>query len=348
MLRHPAEPNLPFTGGFRAVRARDESLLPWMERTLERARVYGPAHLLLARAFRGVSPSQARLEYRTAFEQAPELVVSEASGLNEALLLVHRYEDAKGIIPHGEQWTGYLDLLIGMLGARLPATAARLEEDLELVDPRLNQAVWRRARQALADLRAGDAAPWCSGDARKACGSLALEESLQAERADPTLCEGFLLRAQVLVEVGDARRGAQELDTASERVVDRPRCLKELAQLATSAKVDDVVTHALDQLTHLGCAAPPECVGNLRFVASVERARGNPRRALAVLQQAHEQAPEDDAMLVEIAQLASTVQLHGEAVEAYTQLARRHPAEAQWRNAAAQERAAAVQRDAHP
>ena len=56
-----AEPFLPFTGALRAVRAGDTSPLPWIERTLDRAIVYGPAHLLLARWLTTRSQSQARL-----------------------------------------------------------------------------------------------------------------------------------------------------------------------------------------------------------------------------------------------------------------------------------------------
>ncbi len=68
MLRHPAEPYLPFAVALRAAHEKDDDPIPWIGATFERARVYGPAHFLLARVVAPRSPSQARLEYRTAME----------------------------------------------------------------------------------------------------------------------------------------------------------------------------------------------------------------------------------------------------------------------------------------
>ncbi|MGH7280761.1 MAG: O-antigen ligase family protein, partial [Polyangiaceae bacterium] len=45
MLRHPAEPYLPFMGAVRASRTHDESVIGWAEKVLERAPVYGPVHI---------------------------------------------------------------------------------------------------------------------------------------------------------------------------------------------------------------------------------------------------------------------------------------------------------------
>ncbi len=80
MLRHPSEPYLPFMAAVRAVHERDDDPIPWLGATLERARVYGPAHLVLARVVAARSPSQARLEYRLAMEQAPNLVGTVMAG----------------------------------------------------------------------------------------------------------------------------------------------------------------------------------------------------------------------------------------------------------------------------
>ena len=120
MLRHPAEPYLPFMGAIRSVRAGDASLMPWIERTLDRALVYGPAHLLLARWLAPRSPSQARLEYRLTMEQDGALWSYVMPAVDA---LVHSYDDATEMFPA----TG-----IGSVGsavaARLPATARRLDD----------------------------------------------------------------------------------------------------------------------------------------------------------------------------------------------------------------------------
>ncbi|MEI7892856.1 MAG: O-antigen ligase family protein, partial [Myxococcales bacterium] len=76
MLRHPSEPFLPYAGALRAARLREESVLPWVARTLELAPAYGRAHLLLGDELASHAPSQARLEYRLAMEQEPSLTAS--------------------------------------------------------------------------------------------------------------------------------------------------------------------------------------------------------------------------------------------------------------------------------
>src|SRR5690606_18081106 len=79
MLRHPAEAYFPFVGAVRATVVRDESVLPWASRALERSPVYGRVHLLLARSLYSRSPAQARLEYRLACQQDGQLCnVAEA------------------------------------------------------------------------------------------------------------------------------------------------------------------------------------------------------------------------------------------------------------------------------
>ncbi|MGD0678871.1 MAG: O-antigen ligase family protein, partial [Polyangiaceae bacterium] len=98
MLRHPAEPYIPFVAAWRAAAVHDESPIPWLEATFERAHVYGPAHLLLASLLVARSPSQARFEYRLAVEQAPEwwwLVATDAARL------VGSYDDALELVPRG-------------------------------------------------------------------------------------------------------------------------------------------------------------------------------------------------------------------------------------------------------
>ena len=103
MGRHPAEPYIPFAVALRAVQRRDMNPMPWLAATLERARVHGPAHFLIAQVIASRSPSQARLEYRVAIEQAGELFGASASA---ALGLVKSYDDALEVVPassHGAQ-----------------------------------------------------------------------------------------------------------------------------------------------------------------------------------------------------------------------------------------------------
>ena len=333
MSRHPAEPYLPFTGAVRALRAKDESVVGWVERTLERAPVYGPAHLVLARALSSRSPAQSRLEYRLALEQAPELTGTVAA---EVLRHVGGYDDATEVAVHGRWRAQSLEQLVEGLRFRLPGTAARLDLDVGGLEPDSPDLARRRSQDSLVDLSEREAAPWCWDD-RGRCIELALAAAEHLETLTPTRCDGFALHARVLLEAGDAAGAVKGLRAAAGRVTDRTTCLEELAAVAWKAKADAVLTETLDQIAHAGCSDVKDCTRNLLWVASYEEMRGNPHRALTVLQKAHERDMADDPLLVRIAELATSVSLHAEALRAYEELARHHPDDARYKTAAARE-----------
>jgi tetratricopeptide (TPR) repeat protein len=339
MFDHPADPLLPFMGGLRAERMREGSVLPWVGRTLARARVYGPAHLLLARALRSTSPAQARFEYRMALEQGPDL---DRTILQEILPLVHGYDDARELAVTGSRRAVWLELLLDQVRQRLPATAARLDADLLQLQPDSLESLRRHAQDSLADLRGGEAASWCSGSARGPCVDEALAQTTKLVQLVPMQCASLSLRAQALIETGSAARGVDEFLRGAEQATDRAPCLKEVVGVASHLKMDDTVTRALDEISHSGCVDSVECTANQRFVAGYEEARGNPRRALAILQRARNGVPEDESLLIDIGRLASRLEMHAEALGAYEELARRHPGSAQWQAAISSEREALV------
>jgi hypothetical protein len=335
MLRHPAEPYLPFTGGLRALRARDESVVGWVERTLERAAIYGPAHLVLARALSARSPAQSRLEYRLALEQAPEL----GTVASEVLRHVGGYEDATEVVVHGRARAQWLEVLEEGLETKLPASAARLDLDLAEVQPNSPALARRRALAALDDLDEREAAPWCWED-RQGCVGSALTLAIEVQKLSPSRCDGFALHARAQVEGGDAAGAVKELRAAVAKVSDRTTCLEALAQIASTAKSDDVATETLDQITHAGCLDTKDCVMNLLWVAGFEQSRGNPHHALAILQRAHERDASDDEILRRIAGLATSVSLHVDALHAYEELARHHPEDPSYSAGVAKEKEA--------
>jgi hypothetical protein len=336
MLRHPAEPYIPFTGALRALRARDESVVGWVERTLERAPVYGPAHLILARAFSARSPAQSRLEYRLALEQAPEMSGYIA---DEVLRHVGGYDDASEVAVQGRWRAQWLERLVQGLATRLPATAVRLDLDIAQLEADSPELARRRAQASLDDLAQREAAPWCWED-RPRCVDGALALAVRLEKLTPSRCDGFAMYARAKLEGGDAAGALKELRGAAAKVSDRTACLEELASVASTAKSDSVLTETLDQITHAGCSDAKDCVTNLLWVASFEQQRGNPHRALAVLQRAHERDPSNDALLARVAELATSVSLHAEALRAYEELSRHHPEDARYRAAAAREKEA--------
>ncbi len=182
MLRHPAEPYLPFVTAARASYLHDENPLPWIGATLERASVYGPAHLVLARVVARRSPSQARLEYRLAMEQMPEI---PWAALREVPRVIGGYYDAMEVVPNGKLGVIVLDSLVGAVNDRLPATRVRLDAELAARAPTTPGPAARAALAAVEDLEGADGASWCEGAARGTCVRTALEQATLAQRLAP-------------------------------------------------------------------------------------------------------------------------------------------------------------------
>jgi tetratricopeptide (TPR) repeat protein len=331
MLRHPAEPYLPFITALRATRARDESPMPWLGATLERARVYGPAHLLLARVLTVRAPSQARLEYRLALEQAPELA---GTVMLEAPRLVGGFDDAMELVGGGEAGAGMLTTLALTLTPRLPSTCVRLDEELSARTPADPSPSMRAADRAVADLSGGHETSWCQGAVRAACLDRALALAVQAEKAAPTTCFAYGLEANALAAAGATERALDRLDEVSDRVSDRVDCLRAAVALARKPQDDARFDKALAEIARIGCADEKQCVANLVWVAQMHEQRGNASRALAMYKRAYDAAPDDDALLESAARLAALTGMNAEALKDYQELARHHPGEPRWQRAA--------------
>lgn len=341
MLRHPADPYFPFVGAVRATVVRDESVIPWAGRALERSPVYGRVHLLLARSLFVKNPSQARLEYRMACIQDPSMCARD-----EALRLVTGYDEAMELVPDGAEGLTALNHLANHLGPRLPATVVRVDREISARNPRALGPVQRAAARALGDVR--DAESWCvdpasaKHGARPACVADGLEAAARLRASAPEQCDGHALTAELRVAAGEIDAGFAELDRSLEEVAERSPCARRLVSLAVQIGNNVRIDAAIDRLLKLGCEAPAECVNNLKFAADIEAGRGSQRRAFALVKKAWERAPERDDLLVDVAARAEREGLYGEALEAYTKLAERHPNEPKWAEAAARTRRAAT------
>ncbi|MDF2693825.1 MAG: O-antigen polymerase family protein, partial [Labilithrix sp.] len=342
MLRHPADAYFPFVGAVRATATRDESVVPWAGRALERSPIYGRVHLLLARWLFSKNPSQARLEYRTACIQDTGLCTSD-----EALRLVGGFEDAMELVPNSPQTLPVLTHLASVLGQRLPSTVVRLDREISARDAGALGPVERAASRALGDVR--DAEAWCvelspegNSKASSACVAEGREAAARLRAAAPEKCEGHALTAELRVAIGEVDAGFMELDRSLEEVVERSPCARRLVTLAVRTKSNVRIDAALDRLLKLGCEAPDECVKNLQFAATIESARGSSRRALALAKKASERAPERDDLLHDVAVKAEAQGMHAEALDAYTKLADRHPDDPRWKVALVREREAAT------
>jgi tetratricopeptide (TPR) repeat protein len=333
--RHPSEPYLPFAVGLRASIARDENPLPWLGATLERARVYGPAHLVVARTVRTQSRSQARFEYRVALEQDPDLFDIVRA---EAFSLVDGFDDALELVPSDGRAGAMLESLAVDLSPRLPATAARLDEmHASLVPGALGPAI-RATADAVADLMAGEDASWCTGLGRPSCVHRAVDLATALERKDPTSCTGYAFEAKALAAGGDPIGAKTPLDRADEQVTDRRECLRASVELGMAANDDRRVETALEGILGAGCSSEDDCRRDYVYVGEVRRARGNLPGAIAIFRRARERFPDDDWLLEQVAVLAANLGLHQEAAEHYEKLSKVHPSEPRWADAAANER----------
>jgi hypothetical protein len=327
MLRHPAEPYFPFLGAYRAATAQDENPIPWVARALDRSPTYGRAHLILARSLFRISPSQARLEYRLAFEQ--DHATFEAFR-DEAYFLVGSHDDALELLPGPETpaadrvWL--MELLVTHLDDRLPATRVRIDEAQLALDPKALPPLERAARDALHDLEESE--PWCQP--AKACADEALKRAEAFRAASPGTCTAHVLVAQATYAVGNPTHALAELESAIDGVVEHGDCLRALAELSMRAGDRARAAQALDHLAELPCAKTEECVANLAFAATLEEKRKNPRRALAHYRKAAGLASDRSDILAEQARLAKLLDLHSEASDVYGKLAEKEPENPQW------------------
>ncbi len=332
MLRHPAEAYFPFLGALHASMERTESPIPWIAHTLERSPIYGRAHLLLARALYRVNPSQARLEYRLAADQEQNLTRLAAE---EALPLVTGYDDAVELVPASRRGVPMREVLANALTNRLPATAARLDRELLVLEPRSLGAQRRVVNAAILDLQNEES--WCL-TAKGECFEEGLRAAAQIRSLAPASCEGEVLTAELRVAAGEVEAALSGLERAAEVSIDRGTCLKSIVALSTAAHRTARAEAALDRLTQIGCSTAAQCADNFAFAAQAEIQRGNVRRGFALYKRAAERDPNRDAFLQRVADLASAQGLHGEAFDAYTKLAERDPANPKWASAAREER----------
>ena len=326
MLRHPAEPYLPFAVASRAMSSRDDNPMPWIGATVERSSVFGPVHLLLAQLVALRSPSQARMEYRLAMNQMPEAwgVAKEQLGP-----VVGGYDDATEVIPDGKLGLIVLESMISMLSDRLPATSERLDADLAARAPKDSGPTIRRAEGAVEDVEG--AAPWCEGQLWSACVRDAVKNAQRAQRTAPADCSAYTLEARVRVADGDKAGGLAVVERAVDLVTDRVACLEALVEVAYSAGQGGRAELALEQILNAGCVEAAECTHNLRWVAQQEEAHGFSGKALGLYKRTLDASPDDEALLESVARLAAQAGLHAEAAEDYARLGRRHPEEVRWR-----------------
>ncbi len=327
MLAHPAEPYFPLLGALRAV-ADKQDVLPWIERTLERAPIYAPAHLVFARWLRSRSPSHARVEYRIATE---ELMGPPAS---ELLPLVGSFDDALEAVPIDATAADTLDGLASLLEKTHPATRALIDAEIERRTPGRLSVTARAANDAYDDAVAPDVSPWCNGDS---CARDALARAADLERRAPQSSIGYALTMKLLALRGDVRGALAHMHDACTLLRDRSACLVEVATLATTSGSAEA-TEDIDALAREGCPWSESCAQNLLSAVALEQQRHNKNRALVFLRRAAAIDPDRADLQESVAVQAAAAGLHGEAATAYERLSHLHPTDPRYSKLAEGER----------
>lgn len=338
LLRHPAEAYLPYLVATKLAPSAPGSAMTWASHALERAPVYPPAHLVLASVLAAEHPAQARLELRLAVEQDQNVMTSVASYEGR---LVHNFDEAMQLIPQGAGQKAMLAILADKVARRLPSTAWRLTDVLQAKDPSNTSAPLRAVRAAIADASSLDAAPWCAGGGGD-CLRNGMENARRLQALIPDRCEPRALAARLEMLTGDKVTALRGLSNALDRVVDREVCLREYIRLAQDVGDDGEVSRGLQRLVRAGCTATKDCVENLRWASSIERARGNRRVALALLAKAHDRDPSRQDVLADLALEANSHGFHSMAIPYLEALARREPESEKWRQELAKARAGAA------
>lgn len=326
MLRYPAEAFLPLMGAVRAQTLGDGNVLPWIGRSLEVNPRFGRAHLVLARSLAARYRAQSRLEYRLAYENDV--------GLREAMLaesprLVGDADDALELVPAGALGVPVLEHLATAIHSRLPASSVLLDEEIERRKPDSVGVARRQVEAALSDLTHSH--PWCAP--RDACTKAAVSAARALIARDRTSCEAHLLLAKIRVQTGEAILAFDELERAVDVVTARDECQRGLVDLALETKQTRRADIALERLVRAGCGTSKECADLYAWAGDVEDRRGKAASAITFYKRAVNIDPERIELANRIGELATSLGLLSEALDAYSSLARRFPNDPRWTNA---------------
>lgn len=357
LLDHPADPHLPLLGGVLAWRARDQSPMPWIQRSLERGLMNGRAHLLLAEvlASRGAT-KQALLELRWALRSEPGLV--EPVGV-VAARLARDIDDVRQAAPEGQAGAK----LLVRVSERLAETNRRQladQCDLEALnrDPTLTRVRARVAERRLTHLEDGEVCP-----DRDRCREEIRHHASRLEELEPRSSLGAQARARLILldgkhsplpelpedvelsaeemtpeELGKARAeaasrarsalmsaAAGEVDRLLERACrekpdDRSSCLRLHAEtVAKHLREDAKLADLLKRYARAQCRTAQECANTHRWIGGLRASQGQWGLAFIAYEKAAKSDPSEQSLKL-LAEAAERAQRYGRAIDALQRL----------------------------
>jgi hypothetical protein len=255
--RHPADPYLPLVGALLAEKTRQESPMPWLQRSLERATINGRAHLALAELlFNRGQISQGLLEARLAVGDDPALIEPVAS------VVIRKARTPLEIVaaaPPGKPGVPMLEAMATRLNGD-QARVARLVCAREAISRDPKGAITSRIFDAQAIVEAVQ-----RGTTDAECGAIEacearLEEHVRViDEGMEGSTTGTQLRGRFLAARGHAAEANTMLATACERASDRINCLTTRAEVTAGLPTLAPLRETLHALTAAACFDPGLC-----------------------------------------------------------------------------------------
>ncbi|WP_438015899.1 O-antigen ligase family protein [Sorangium sp. So ce315] len=325
MLRHPAEPYFPLLGAVVALRGRSESPIPWLQRTLERSRRHGRAHLLLAEvlASRGAR-EQALLSLRLAVEDDPGVAATAATLARQ---WTDRFDELARAVPDGEAGAEMLERM-AMAGERRAALELRLrcaEEALARAPERV-VARWAAGDVLLAMLE-DPSSPRCRGpeggeEKRAACERQIEAHAAAIQERRETSYFAVQLRARLLLLHKKSAEAEQLLAQRCERLDNRVGCLRLRVQAAAQMASPERFSPAARELLSAACSSLAACAATATWAGDLLVARRDYQSAVSYYARAAQDEPTEERLL-KLANTASQAGAHVEASNALERLLQR-------------------------
>ncbi len=314
MRRHPAEPYFPLLGAVLAWEENDRAAIAWLQRTLERSRANGKAHILLAQVLaRYGAREQALMELRLAVVSEPPLV-DEAAKLavtwaNDVTSLA-RAVPANPIAAKAWQSMGahHADREV----------ARACDREAVLLDPRL---VGSRIRLGNDLIRARVEKRGCSSDEAR-CAAELEQHARSAEEAEPGSSQGGQLRARWLAAVGRHEDAERLLSELCDDVNDRVACAQARARIAADLVPPEPLTQAGRSLLVAACVEEEPCAEMATWLGDLHAGRSEWGAAVNHYQRAVLHVESDDRWL-KLARAAGAVGMGGQALRALERVRQR-------------------------
>lgn len=299
--RHPGDPYLPLLGALIALYA-GEPPLAWFNRALERDPLAGRPYLVLSDYLARLRrPRQALLPLRLAAERDVTLGAPVAA---RALALTQEPDELLQTVPPGAAGARLLVTLAHRLPPGAFATRDRFARQALEQDPSLISAHLLSAGLLLEALGPETTHPGCVGAQRAECVARVQRHAAEAERLDPALPNGILLRARLLLAQKDPAGAERLLAEGCTKYPTALDCWRLWVTAAAAANNDEALHEAGQSLLALACVSRERCGSTAGWLGDLWASRRDWHRATALYERAASET-QDPKLWLKVASAAA-------------------------------------------